>query len=235
MGLLDHMKSLAGIEEWDFSDRRGTLRIPCRLEARLSVGGDDVDVEIVDIGLRGMRLIIKGKIRKGSVAELHPRNGKGHPVQCKIQWKQKTSGDFLSGVSFEDSKEALSKSWLFEEMKAIGMESVKTQQQRSGVRVICNTPAKLKLGKDKREVVMIDVGLGGALIESDGEPLKKGEKVRLEFGPLEEIPRVVVNCEVVATYKRDVPRFGLRIDTFYDGGVTDIEHYLTHFFALANE
>ena len=32
------MKSLAGIEEWDFSDRRGTLRIPCHLNARL---GDD--------------------------------------------------------------------------------------------------------------------------------------------------------------------------------------------------
>ena len=120
-------------------------------------------------------------------------------------------------------------------MKQIGLEAVNTDQRRSGVRVICNTPAKLKHGKEKLEVTMIDVGLGGALVECDGEPLKKGDRVRLEFGPLQDLPRVVVNCEVVTTYKRDIPRFGLRIDSFFDGGVTDIEQYLTHFFALAEE
>jgi PilZ domain-containing protein len=233
MGLLDHMKSLAGIEEWDFSDRRGTLRIPCQLQARLRTSGDEVEAVVVDIGLRGLCLLIKGKIRKGSVVELLPRNSSEQPVNCKIQWKKKHSDGFLSGVSFQDDKESLSRSWLFEEVKAIGHEAVETEQRRSGVRVICNTPAKLKLGTEKREVAMIDLGLGGALIESAGDPFKTGDKVRLEFGPLEDLPRVAVNCEVVATYKRELPRYGLRIDTFFDGGVTDIEQYLSHFFAPA--
>ena len=235
MGLLDHMKSLAGIEEWDFSDRRGTLRIPCQLQARLVNDKKEIDVEIVDIGLRGMRLLLKGKVRKGSVVELHPKQGQGGPVSCKIEWKKKTSGDFLSGASFQDDQKALSESWLFEELKAIGMEAVNTQQRRSGVRVICNTPATLKQGNQKREVTMVDLGLGGALIEDDGEPLSKGDKVRLIYGPLDDMPRIAVNCEVVTTYKREVPRYGLRIDTFFDGGVTDIERYLTHFFSLANQ
>lgn len=234
MGLLDHMKSLAGIEEWDFSDRRGTLRIPCHLNARL---GDDeqTEVEVVDIGLRGMRLLVKGKIRKGSTFELHPHNGEGGPVSCKIEWKKKHSDGFLTGVSFQDSESSLSSSWLFQELKAIGLESVQTEQRRSGVRVICRTPAKLKQDQEKREVLLVDLGLGGALVELDGEPIKAGDKVRLEFGPQNELPRVVVNCEVVTTYKRDKPRAGLRIDSFFDGGVTDIERYLSHYFALANE
>ena len=235
MGLLDHMKSLAGIEEWDFSDRRGTLRIPCRLEARLRTSGEEVEADVVDIGLRGLCLLIKGKVRKGSVVDLLPRQSEEQPVKCKIQWKKKHSDGFLSGVSFQDDKESLSRSWLFEEVKAIGLEAVETEQRRSGVRVICNTPAQLKHGNERREVSMVDVGLGGALIESDGETLKSGDKVRLEFGPLEELPRVAVNCEVVTTYKREPPRYGLRIDTFFDGGVTDIEQYLTHFFTPATD
>lgn len=235
MGLLDHMKSLAGIEEWDFSDRRGTLRIPCNLEARLTHEGSDIEAEIVDIGLRGLRLILKGKVRKGSVVELHPKQGQRRPVSCKIEWKSKTSDGFLSGASFQNDSKALSESWLLDEVKAIGAEAVKTQQKRSGVRVICNTPAKLKHGQEKRDVVMVDLGLGGALIESDGEALKKGDAVRLEYGPIEDLPRVVLNCEVVATYKREIPRYGLRIDTFFQGGITDIERYLSHFFAPSTE
>jgi len=234
MGLLDHMKSLAGIEEWDFSDRRGTLRIPCHLNARL---GDDeqTEVEVVDIGLRGMRLLVKGKIRKGSTFELHPQSGQGKPVNCKIEWKKKHSQGFLTGVSFQDDKSALSSSWLFQELKAIGLEAVQTEQRRTGVRVICRTPARIRHEENKREVVLVDLGLGGALIELEGEPLKKADNVRLEFGPMDELPRLALNCEVVATYKRDKPRAGLRIDTFFDGGVTDIERYLSHYFALAQE
>lgn len=228
------MKSLAGIEVWDFSDRRGTLRIPCELQAKLSKDGDP-DVQIVDIGLRGLRLTVNGKIRKGTNIELYPVQGSGGPVHCKIEWKKKQSDGFLTGVSFTDDKDALSNSWLFHEMKAIGLEAVETEQRRSGVRVICRTPARLKIGSEKRDVLMVDLGLGGALIEFEGEQLKKGDKVRLEFGPVEELVRVVVDCEVVTTYKREKPRVGLRIEGFFDGGVTDIERYLNHYFALPVE
>jgi len=227
VGLLDHMKSLAGIEEWDFSDRRGTLRIPCELQARLS---DDTEVRIVDIGLRGMRLLINGKVRKGTNVELLPCQGEGGAVHCKIEWKKKHPGGFLTGVSFTDDEATLSRSWLFHEMKAIGMEAVQTEQRRTGVRVICRTPALLKQGSEKREVLLVDLGLGGALIEYEGDSIKKGEKVRLEFGPVEDLTRVVVDCEAVVTYKREKPRAGLRIDTFFVGGVTDIERYLNHYF-----
>ena len=230
MGFLEPLKSLAEMESWDFSDRRGTLRIPCEIPAKLEKSGTRVD--IVDLGLRGLRLLIHGKVRKGSVVSLvGPGKAQSGAVACKVQWKKKHPKGFVVGVSLKSSLRELSESWLFEEVKAVGEEVLQTQQRRSGVRVICGTPAMIWSEPAKEDAILLDLGLGGALIEFAGDGLKKGTLFRLEFGPLEELARVVINCEVVVSYKRETPRYGIKFNTFFVGGVTDLERYLNHFFA----
>lgn len=234
MGLLDVLKSLAGIEQWDYSDRRGSLRIPCHIEGRLEKGDSSVKVEIADISLVGMRVLVLGKVRKGSVMELKPakkKRGKTSTVKCRIEWKLKHEKGWLAGVSFKESEEAMSDSWLFQEIKAIGKEAVKTQRRREGVRVTCTAPAKLKVGKELREANLIDLGFGGALVECDGELWKEGEKIRLDFGPMDELSRVVINSEIVVTHDRDIARYGIKFLTFHTGGVTDLERYLDYFYS----
>lgn len=231
MGLLELLKSLAAIEEWDFSDRRASLRIPCRIEARLLDGKKSIEVEIVDIGMRGLRLLIKGKVRKGSVVSLSDAKGEGSPVSCKVEWKKESAKGLLVGASFRDTSENLSQGWLMREIRAIGEEALETEQRRSGIRIVCNFAGKLRLDDELHEVTVIDLGLGGALVAHPGGALKKGQAVRLQFGPLNDLAKVSINSEIVATYKRDIPRYGLRFDTFVNGGVTDLERYLTYFYA----
>ena len=232
MGLVQIIKSLAGIEEWDFSDRRGTLRIPCDLEARLGKADDVVPVRVVDIGLRGLRVLVLGKVRKRAVLELMPPQEKTGPsVTCRIEWKKQVEEGFLTGVSFRESEETLAKSWLFEELRAIGAEAIKTEQRRTGIRVICNTDCMIRVGHNRREATLIDLGLGGALIECDGEPLEEGLSLKFSLGPMDELARVYVNAEVVIAYDREPARYGLKFDTFSLGGVTDLERYLTYFYA----
>lgn len=234
MGLVEVIKSLAGIEEWDFSDRRGTLRIPCKLEGKLSKGDDSVDVEIVDIGLRGLRVLVLGKVRKRSVMELSPRGeSETIPVKCRIEWKKDVPEGYLTGVSFRDSEDVLAGSWLFEELRAIGTEAMETKQRRTGIRVICNAECMIRVENQRRDATLIDLGLGGALIEHDGDPLPEGLKLKFSLGPIDELSRVYINSEVVVHYDRDVPRYGLKFDTFSLGGVTDLERYLTYFYALS--
>lgn len=232
MSLLELLESLAGIEHWDFSDRRSTLRIPCGIDASLEHSGKTVPVVVEDIGLQGLRLLVLGKVRKGSIVELSAPDKPGEPVRCRIEWKREHPQGFVTGASFKDSAEQLSRSWLFQEVKSIGEEAVETKKRRRGVRVICNTSAQLKVQGEKIEINMIDLGLGGALIEGEGLEFQKGDTFRLAVGPLEELPRMVVNGSVVTVHQRELPRYGVAFDSFFEGGVTDVERYLTHFYEL---
>lgn len=232
MGLLEVLKSLADLKQWDYSDRRGNLRIPCHLEGTLTKGKSKVDVEIIDISLVGIRVLILGKVRKGSVMELVPRGGKNKSaIKSKIEWKSEHERGWLAGLSFQEDQDAMSKSWLFEELVAIGDEAVKTQQRREGIRVRCDAPAKLRYDDEVRPATIVDLGFGGALLESEGDELKPGQKLRLDFGPVDDLCRVVLNCEVVVVHQREPVRYGLKFETYYIGGITDIERYLDHFYA----
>lgn len=232
--MLDVLKSLAGIEQWDYSDRRGSLRIPCHLKGRLEKGDSTTDVEITDISLVGIRALVLGKLRKGSTVELKPRKkkGKAKPVKCRVEWKVKQDDGWLAGLSFKDSEDTMSQSWLFQEIVAIGKEAVKTQQRREGVRVMCTAPAKLKVASDLRDAQLRDLGFGGALLECPGEQWGAGQKVRLDFGPIGDLSRVVINSEVVVSHKQKTPRYGLKFLTFHTGGVTDLERYINYFYEL---
>ncbi len=231
MGLLEVLKSLADLKQWDYSDRRGNLRIPCQLEACLSKGKTKVDVEVIDISLVGIRVLILGKVRKGSIMELLPRGGsKKSGLKCKIEWKSEHERGWLAGVSFQETEKTMSKSWLFEELVAIGDEAVKTQQRREGIRVLCDAQVKLRYDDEIRTAQLVDLGYGGALLESEGEELTPGQKLRLDLGPIEDLCRIVLNCEVVVVHQRDPVRYGLKFETFYIGGITDVERYLDHFY-----
>lgn len=222
------------MENWKYSDRRSALRIPCDIDCQIKdKAGKLMEGKIVDIGLRGLRLVVPGQLRKGSQIELCSRTAdQGAVVKCRIEWKTKAADGNQAGASFQDSEDALAHSWLIEEVKAIGSEAQQTSQRRRGVRVICDLPVRLSHAADKREGVLLDLGLGGALVECAGDPLKVKEDVRLDFGPLAELSKVAIIARVVAVYDRHTPRYGVRFDTFKDGGVTDLDRYLAH---LLNE
>jgi hypothetical protein len=230
-GLLEVVRSLAGIEQWDVSDPRSALRIPCEINCQLKDrGGSSQPATVADIGLRGLRLMVQGKVRKGSVVELASAQRDGQAVRCRIEWKKSEGDGVLMGVSFQDSPEALSHSWLIDELKAIGVEAVQTALRRRGIRVICDAPALFTCMGEKREAMMRDLGLGGALVQCPGPLLKAGESAGLEFGPVEALEKIALTGQVVAVYDREIPRYGVRFDTFSLGGVTDLERYLTYYF-----
>ena len=217
LGLVELIKSLAGIEEWDFSDRRGTLRIPCELEARLGKADDTVPVRIVDIGLRGLRVLVFGKVRKRAVLDLMPPEEKTGPsLSCRIEWKKKVEEGFLTGVSFRESEETLSKSWLFDELRAIGAEAIKTEQRRTGIRVICNADCMIRMENTRRNATLIDLGLGGALVECEGESLEEGQALKFSLGPLDELARVYVNARIVIAYPKLLVLNSLTLKLFFD-------------------
>lgn len=216
------------MESWKYSDRRSALRIPCDISCQIKgKAGKLIEAKIVDIGLRGLRLEVPGQLRKGSQIELcSPHPGRGAVVKCRIEWKTKTADGNLAGVSFQDSEEVLARSWLIEEVKEIGSEAQQTSQRRRGVRVICDLPVRLSRDGETREGVLVDLGLGGALLECGGEPLRDKEVVRLDFGPVGEHGKVAIIAQVVVVYTRETPRYGVRFDTFKEGGVTDLDRYL---------
>jgi hypothetical protein len=175
--------------------------------------------------------MVTGKVRKGSLVELSSEmEQEGRAVTCRIEWKKAESDGILTGASFQDSGDTLSHSWLIAELKAIGVEAVQTAVRRRGVRVICDAPALFTCKADRREALIRDLGLGGALVQCSGPALKAGDSTRLEFGPVGDLGKIALNGQVVAVYEREIPRYGVRFDTFSLGGVTDLERYLTYYF-----
>lgn len=231
--ILKALKELVGLG-WDFSDRRRLLRFPCKFEAQVGQGDDLMVAEIRDLSISGLQVLCYGPIKKNQNIRVKCRNlqleAEYDTVNCKVQWRDKEGTGFLVGASFTDPESLMRRSWVFFELKKLGMEASKAAQKRKGIRVVCLIPALLGVEGEVRKVKVKDLGLNGARIEAVGAPLKPGTTVKLGFGPIEKLPKIDADARVVAVRGRRVPQYGLEFTSFRSGNDAALQRYLDFFF-----
>lgn len=233
MSLLQALKNLVGMKKWDYSDRRGILRLKCRIEASLQRETSLIGVEIKDISTDGMQLMCLGKVKKGEVAgirgvKLH-NQAEHNSVNVRVEWVRKQTPGWLAGVSFVDDAKVMSKSWLIYELRDLGLKAVKTRQKRESVRVKCRFPARLFAERQSLRARVRDIGMTGARVESEGEILEKGALVKLRFGPIEKLPKLGIAAVVASVHKKGAPVYGLKFSGYETGGDKELEQYLNFF------
>lgn len=235
MSFMDALKRLVGMEKWDYGDRRERLRLKCRIEGSLERESSLIGVEIRDISITGMKLMCLGKVKKGEVAHIRGiklyNQAEHNLVKVKVEWRHKQTPGWLAGVSFLDDGKVMSKSWLFYELKSLGLKTVATKQKRESVRVKCRIPAKLFAGKESLRARIRDIGITGARVETEGNVLEVGSLVKLRFGPIEKLPQLGITAQIASVHKQSARVYGLKFSGFETGGQKELEEYLNFFSA----
>lgn len=232
--LLEKLKDLVGGTTWDYAERRKALRVPARIEGTVQRGDAVMACEIRSVGMGGLSLYIYGKARKGQMVQV--RCLKEHlqacqsTITCRIEWTRKAPGGLMAGVSFQETKEILNRSWLVYELKEAGVRAKNTKQKRETVRVDCLIPARLQVGQENRKARIRDLAPNGARVECPGEPPKEGEPLLLRFGPIEHLPAIGVSARVVTIRDFGIKHYGLAFDAFEVGDKKALRKYITHFF-----
>lgn len=234
MGFVELIKGLFGKEGWDYSERRGKMRARCRIEASLLVGNGLIGVEIVDISVKGMQLMCLGKVKPGSQVELRGvkqyNQATVHSLHCRVEWSRKKTPGWLAGVSFLDSGEDMSNSWLFWELKTSGLKMRGKDQKRKDVRVKCLIPARLNSRTQNLQARVTDIGPNGAMVQTMGKMLEEGESVILRFGPIESLPQIGIKAVIASVHVKGAPTYGLKYIGFQTGDDQALKKYLDFFF-----
>lgn len=237
--LIERLKDLVGVKPWDFAERRKALRVPCKIDATVQKGDAVMAGEVRSVGMGGLSVQVYGKLKKGQLVQVRclkeHLGASQNTIQCRVEWTRKEGGGQLIGVSFQEQKEILNRSWLVFELREAGVKAKNTKQKREDVRVNCLIPARLQNGKGVRKARIRDLATGGARVECPGDPYPEGEAVLLRFGPIEHLPAIAVSARVVTIRDFGMKHYGLSFDGFEAGDKKELRKYISHFFHPAKK
>lgn len=197
-GLRGLIKSNAP-EDWNYTERRGLIRLDCMYEIEgRTESGKKFTGQIVDMGLKGMRLRTFEQVKAGDtlfIRYLVPiLEVPTDTIRCKVLWSQSRQRDFVlfAGLGYDEPETTMAHSWVKYLLKQLGFSRERLYQKRKYVRAECWVPAQLIYGGNERaEGRLYNLGVGGALIEA-AAPLEDGMPVQLLVGPYEELPAFTV-------------------------------------------
>lgn len=234
MGFLNLLKSIVGKQNWDYAERRGKMRAKCRIEASLVVSSGLIGADVLNISVTGMLLQCLGKVRKGEQVQLRSvkqhNQATNHSLNCRIEWTKKNGQGWLAGVSFLDSAQEMGKSWLYWELKGLGLRMIGADQQRQDHRVRCLLPSRLTSRSQNLNARTINLSPSGALVQTTGKLMEVGEIVTLRFGPLDTLPKISAKANIASLPVEGAPTYGLRFMTFEAGTPAQLKLYLDFFF-----
>ncbi|MCA9775778.1 MAG: PilZ domain-containing protein [Candidatus Eremiobacteraeota bacterium] len=234
MGFVELLKSLVGKKGWDYEERRGKLRVSCRIQASLLHKQGMMGCDIQNISVKGMKLMCYSKVKKGSQIQLKGvkqyNQAEIHEVNCRVEWVEKGQGGWLAGVQFTDSLQEMSRSWLYWELKTQNVRMIGADQRRETYRVRTNVPATIRTDSESLKAKVVNLSPGGAMVQALGSGLLKGQVVTLNFGPVEKLPRISAKTIVASAHVEGATVYGLRILDYSHGGPEDLKQYLDFFF-----
>lgn len=175
-------------------DRRAGGRLECSLATSLvTETGETQECHVLDVSRRGLRIRTDRSLSKGISVALKPPEpyGETHAsLMARVMWSRKDedSRGHLAGLLLPPGTEH-EETWLEAYLLSKGF-SVGGLQRRKFLRAESELPGRL-IRKDNSavHVMVLNLGLGGALIRSD-EELEKMSPFRLHIGPLGNLPEL---------------------------------------------
>ena len=162
-------------------ERRQTTRIPCCYQVSCQLNGEAFPATVSDMGLGGMRLLLPRRLAAEArlVVEQSDLSERG-TVELTVVWtRQLRSGEVETGVAYEGPPERLEQSWIKPALQRLGFEA--RAERRQHVRVGLSAGGHLEFAGQQVPCTVVDLGLGGALIEGPQPPpsLREGESCQL--------------------------------------------------------
>lgn len=187
------------------AERRKKLRIRTyiRLEYQGRQGRDSAIV--TDLSLDGMRMRCVRPLTKDEQIEVFfvdssdpERTGS---VRCRVVWlkliEQVGHRSYEAGLSFEDSRDNMRRSWVKYVLEQLGFDDKKTFQKRKYLRAKGKIPARIfTVSGASPAGEVINLGVGGALLALD-EPLAKDSQIHCEICLWRILPALRLPCKVL--------------------------------------
>lgn len=193
--LLQGLKFFTVARGRDGSERRKSVRIQCHYQVYCSHGLRRFEAVVQDVGLTGLQIGSTMRLKRGQLLDVVPVNG-GNPVPCQVRWCKSEDREFRAGLSFELRPSELVHSWVSQLLTAVGFNEEAVYQRRTAIRIATDLPAALKAGGMEIAGRLLDLGVGGALVQVDQE-LAMEARYTLVVGPLKGLDTMKLEGEVV--------------------------------------
>lgn len=181
---LNGLRELRVSREIEHDERRRLPRLRCYYRIRIRSMGYDkpLDGYVVEINSQGLRFHTTHQLSVGQRLELIYDSGKApSSLMVTVVWTQtRLSGQTLIGCIFDLDKE-LSQTWAGHILNQLGFPSAKDLEllpPRQTIRYPAEIPAVAHGSTQSWKVITVDIGAGGALVETESH---LPEDVTLEF------------------------------------------------------
>lgn len=193
-------------------ERRHWFRLTCEWPVELVVS-PAIKGSVSDVSPRGLQVQLTQQVSFKPGQQLKARSLRPvHPslqpeVDCQVRWVQREGKHFWVGLSFVNNK-SLEQSWVQSLLTKVFYRG--SEQKRTNLRICCHIPATLRVEVGSLPVTILDLSLGGALLEA-GETYQAGSRIHLQLGPWAPLPELNIEGVVQRTAKRgELFHFGVK-------------------------
>lgn len=166
------------------TNRRREARIPCDFPVLCKVGSqDDLEARLVDLGTRGMKLVLPLKVKRSQEVRVSalPGDASGgrQRLRCQVAWAKPADSGFEAGLRYADTPENLATSWVQFTLVRLNCHLGERRDRRitAGVPVEIHDSKGAALGQG----TILDLSLGGAMINVASR-LPDEQTLRVQIG-----------------------------------------------------
>ena len=152
-------------------ERRESVRLNFQTEIVIEVDNKSIPASLVNLTFTGVCIKSKKRLAEDQVLTLE-RDEVGPPFAGIVLWSKPTNdGQYLTGIQCELDEEQLLQSWLYQTLIEAGFVADYVDEKRNLIRVPGRVACSLRTisDKDLGQGQMLDLSIGGALLEWDEE------------------------------------------------------------------
>jgi hypothetical protein len=188
------------------SERRKKLRVRTYIRMEFATEEGRGSAIVTDLSLDGMRMRCQRPLKDGEPVEVFFPDGgdtdNTGSVRCRAVWLQTLEQvgrkSYEAGLSFEDSRDNMKRSWVRYVLEQLGFDESKTFQKRKYLRAMGQIPARVFTVHDGESLAgeVVNLGVGGALLSLDA-PLEKDHQIHCEICLWRILPPLRLPCRIM--------------------------------------
>jgi len=189
------------------AERRKKLRIRTYIRLEIRVSDTSASAIVTDLSLDGLRIRCNYKLEEGDLVEVvlsdQKERDKYGAVCCRAVWVTSFGSpgreSFEAGLSFQDSRENMQRSWVKYVLEQVGFDERKTFQKRKYLRTSGRVPARVFTANSEDTVSgeILNLGVGGALLATK-TPILNATQIHCEICLWRILPALRLPCRIMA-------------------------------------
>ena len=156
--------------DWDFGERRKTIRFACRYKVDVSRGEETTVAYVINYSMGGLRFTSTQKYKVGETVSVkfpHPIEGVTvRSISCEILFVRKNPKtlETVCGAKFKETKPRMAASWVAYLFREKGVDAKDLLEKRKAFRANCRLDVVARAGEERAVGNVVNMSLEGACI-----------------------------------------------------------------------